>query len=285
MPQPAIIAAGAVVLRKGGEVLLVHRPKYDDWSFAKGKLDRGEHITACATREVREETGLDVRLGVPLPDQHYLVGNRDKVVHYWIGRVVGNDDVAGYLPNDEIDEVRWVALDEAAELLTYSRDRDTLAAAREHSHKTRTLVVLRHARSRDRARWRTDDRLRPLLKDGEAQAARLVPLLASYDVRRLVSSTAYRCVQTLVPYADATAREIETVAVVSEEEASVEGVVDVVDELLDDGSRTVLCTHRPVLPDVFFTLGLADPELEPGQLLVVHHRRGAIVATETHHVR
>ncbi|QIX25469.1 NUDIX hydrolase [Nocardioides sp. JQ2195] len=290
MSQPDIIAAGAVVLRKGGagkssDVLLVHRPKYDDWSFAKGKLDRGEHVTACATREVREETGLDVRLGVPLPDQHYAVGNRGKVVHYWIAWVVGADDVSGYQPNDEIDEVRWVPLDEADELLTYPRDRETLAAARTNGDRTRTLVVLRHAHARDRARWRTDDRLRPLLKEGEAQAARLVPLLASYDVRRLVSSTSYRCVQTLVPYADATAREIETVAELSEEDATVERVIDVVDELIEDGKRTVVCTHRPVLPDVFFTLGLADPKLDPGQLLVVHHRKGAVVATETHHVR
>ncbi|KRF20946.1 hypothetical protein ASG90_00550 [Nocardioides sp. Soil797] len=290
MPQPDIIAAGAVVLRKGssgggGDVLLVHRPKYDDWSFAKGKLDRGEHITACATREVREETGLDVRLGVPLPDQHYRVGSRGKIVHYWIGRVVGSDDVTAYQPNDEIDEVRWVPLDEAEQLLTYPRDGETLAAARNHSERTRTLVVLRHARARNRSHWRADDRLRPLLKDGEAQAARLVPLLASYDVRRLVSSTSYRCVQTLVPYADATAREIETMGELSEEDATAERVLDVVDELFEDGKRTVLCTHRPVLPDVFFTLGLADPKLEPGQLLVVHHRKGTIVATETHHVR
>ena len=60
------MAAGAVVVRKGPEVLLVHRPKYDDWSFPKGKLDPGEHLTSCAVREVAEETGLDIRLGPPL---------------------------------------------------------------------------------------------------------------------------------------------------------------------------------------------------------------------------
>jgi len=66
-----ILAAGAVVLRPGRDVLLVHRPKYDDWSFPKGKLDRGEHVTAAAVREVQEETGLRVRLGRPLARQHY----------------------------------------------------------------------------------------------------------------------------------------------------------------------------------------------------------------------
>ncbi len=91
--------------------------------------------------------------------------------------------------------------------------------------------------------------------------------------------------QTLLPYADATAREIDTRTALSEEDATPEGVLEVVDGLVDDAKRTVLCTHRPVLTDVFFTLGLADPELEPGQMLVVHLRDGAVVATETHRVR
>lgn len=284
MASPDIIAAGAVVMRDGA-VLLVHRPKYDDWSFPKGKLERGEHITACAVRELREETGLDVRLGRPLPDQHYPVGNRGKVVHYWIARVVGSHHVSGYQPNAEIDDVRWVPFDKAERLLTYPHDRDTLAEARSLDTRTRALLVLRHGRARSRSRWHTDDRLRPLLKVGEEQAARLVPILAAYDVRRLVSSSSNRCVQTLVPYADATERHIETVNALSEEDASPESVLEIVDGLLEDGKRTVLCTHRPVLPDVFFTLGLADPRLDPGHLLVVHHRKGRVVATEAHSVR
>jgi len=85
-------AAGAVVLRKG-RVLLVHRPAYDDWSFPKGKLDRGESTVAAAIREVEEETGLRVRLGVPLSRQSYPTAARTKVVDYWVGRVVGDHDV------------------------------------------------------------------------------------------------------------------------------------------------------------------------------------------------
>ena len=97
--------------RKGPEVLLVHRPKYDDWSFPKGKLDPDEHVTTAAVREVAEETGLDVRLGPPL--SHAGVRRpqrptRTKHVHYWAARVVGDDDVSTYRPNDEIDAVEWV---------------------------------------------------------------------------------------------------------------------------------------------------------------------------------
>ncbi|CAM3329035.1 NUDIX hydrolase [Nocardioides dubius] len=285
MPQAEIIAAGAVVVRKPGEVLLVHRPRYDDWSFPKGKLDRGEHVTACAVREVGEETGLDIRLGRPLGRQHYFVNGRDKLVHYWVGRAVGSTDVSGYQANAEIDAVRWVGFAEAADLLTHSRDRETLEEAVGRAAKTHTLVVLRHARARSRSRWRSDDRFRPLLVAGDAQAKRAVPLLASYDVRRLVSSPSTRCVTTLVPYADATDRTIHTVPALSEEEATAASVGDVVARLLEDGRRTVLCSHRPVLPDVFKALDVPDPGLEPGEMLVVHHREGKVVATEIWWVR
>ena len=108
--RPDVLAAGAVVLRKHhDDVLLVHRPKYDDWSFPKGKLDPGEHEVTAAVREVAEETGLDVRLGPALTPQRYRMSNgRWKHVDYWTAKVVGSDDVSGYRPNDEIDVVEWV---------------------------------------------------------------------------------------------------------------------------------------------------------------------------------
>ena len=115
-------AAGAVVLRKGA-VLLVHRPRYDDWSFPKGKLDRGELAPAAAVREVEEETGLRIRLGPPLRPQRYPNGRVMKTVSYWHGRVRGDHDVGGYLVNDEIDEVAWVPVDKAQRRLTYTYDR------------------------------------------------------------------------------------------------------------------------------------------------------------------
>ena len=158
---PTIVAAGAVVCRKGPQVLLIHRPKYDDWSFPKGKLDPGEHAVTAAVREVAEETGLDVRLGPPLPDQEYTVGNgtrRPKVVHYWAGRLLGGDDVSGYRANAEVDEVAWVDLDVARRKLTYVHDRETLDAFTEVRQRSTPLVLLRHARA---TRRRTLDRRRP----------------------------------------------------------------------------------------------------------------------------
>ena len=283
------MAAGAVVLRrKDGvlEVLLVHRPKYDDWSFPKGKLDRGEHATVAAVREVAEETGLAVRLGRPLDDQLYVVqGGRSKVVHYWVARPLDGDDVSAYVPNREIDQVAWVPVEDAAGRLSYSRDRATLKQAIKRRKRTTTLIVLRHGRARARSRGRADDRFRPLLKLGEHQADRLVPLLAAYDVTRLVSSSSTRCVTTLVPYADATGRTVKADDGLSEEDATTLGVADRVQVLIDSGRRTVVCSHRPVLPAIFEVLGLDDPKLEPGEMVVVHHRNGRVVATERHAVR
>ncbi len=274
-------AAGAVVTRKGGEVLLVHRPKYDDWSFPKGKLDPGEHEVTAAVREVAEETGLDVRLGPALRRQRYRMSNgRWKSVSYWTARVVGSDDVGRYRPNDEIDAVEWVEWSAATRRLTYPHDRDTLAEARPLRRKTRALVVLRHGKSRARGGWRKDDRLRPLLQLGESQAQRIVPLLAAFDVTAVHSSTSTRCVQTVKPYVDTTGWPVKLYDELSEEGATAAGVLEVVDGLLDAGESAVLCTHRPVLPTVLDALGAPEVRLEPGAMLVVHHRKGRVVATE-----
>jgi 8-oxo-dGTP diphosphatase len=295
--QREIVAAGAVVLGPGRTVLLVHRPKYGDWSFPKGKQERGEHVTATAVREVEEETGVRVRLGVPLPSQRYRVRDGAKVAHYWLGRAVGEADVAAYAPNAEIDGVAWVPADEARRLLTHPRDADLLDTALDQRRKTRALVVVRHSQARSRKAWRDDDRQRPLLATGRARSERLVPLLAAYGVTRVVTSTSTRCVETVAPYLAATGApsrpvEEERVDVLSEEDARrkrvrtlVRGLVaDAADQPASAGSVAV-CSHRPVLPWVFEALGLEDPALAPGEMLVAHLRRGQVRGVERHRVR
>ena len=118
-------AAGGVVARDG-LIVLVHRPRYDDWTLPKGKLDAGESFEEAALREIEEETGIHARLVRELPETHYEVRGRPKVVRYWLMEVESDP---GFVPNDEVDELRWLEPAQASALLTYERDRDVLAAA------------------------------------------------------------------------------------------------------------------------------------------------------------
>lgn len=287
-------AAGAVTWRRVDghtELLLIHRPKYDDWTFPKGKLDRGERYVHASVREVEEETGVRVRLGAPLLAHEYPMRGDSviKRVHYWSARPVGSDDVTSYVPNHEVDAVRWVRLRDAGERLTYDRDRDVLDAFRtlkkRTHHRTRTLVVVRHAAARARSRWRGPDTERTLTKAGEHQARRLVPILTAYGVRDVVSSDAQRCVATVTPYADAIGADIVLEPRLAEDGARRKRVRKATYDLLDNRAPVVAATHRPVLPYVIDSLGIdVDEPLAPGELLVVHHRDGDIVATERHEV-
>ena len=281
MPLPDVRAAGAVVTRKGGDVLLVHRPKYDDWSFPKGKLDPGEHVLTAAVREVEEETGLVVRLGPTLPGQRYGVGNgRMKSVRYWTGRVVGDDDVSEWQANSEIDQVEWVAWDRANELLSYRRDRDTLAHARSLRGKTWPVVVLRHGEAVKRKVWKGDDRRRPLTDFGVEQARKVAPLLAAFGVTGVHTSSSTRCVETVLPFTKDSGQPLTAHDVLSEQDADADGIVDLVDELVELRESLVVCSHRPVLPTILDALAVPDVSLEPADLLVVHHRKGKVVAAE-----
>lgn len=283
---PDVVAAGGVVLRKNGDVLLVHRPKYDDWAFPKGKQDPGEHVTVTAVRETLEETGLRIRLGRPLPPQLYAIaGGRAKMVHYWAARVLGSDDVSAFAVNNEIDEVTWLPPEKARRLLTYQDDIELLARLEDRENRTTPLVVLRHARARKRALWEGADARRPLTRVGRLQARALAPVLDAYGVRRVLSSDFARCVASVAPYADLFGRTLETVPALNEERAGRRKVAALVDEVLGTKKPTVLCTHRPVLPWFFEHLDMPAVPLQPGEFVVVHHRRGEIVASERHLVR
>ena len=287
-PRPDVVAAGAVVVRRanGGEVLLVHRPKYDDWAWPKGKQDPGEHVVATAVREVLEETGVEIRLGRPLPRQDYVVsGGRTKQVHYWTGWVMGDPDVSGYAANSEIDQVAWVAFDKARRLLTYADDVPLLDLVEQHPKRTSVLVVLRHARARKRASWKGPDSGRPLTPVGRQQALGLVPVLSAYGVTRVVSSDSKRCIRTVEQYARDHVLGIQTDARVNEDDSTPESVAAVVQDLLAGKESAVLCSHRPVFPEILELLGVTEEPLAPGELLVCHHRKGRVVAVERHLVR
>ena len=294
MAGPRVIhAAGGVVWRRipprnpedakdRVEVLLVHRPGYKDWTFPKGKPDKGESLPATAVREIEEETGYTVRLGHPLPETMYRVKGGMKRVSYWVARPVGKPST--FKPNSEIDEVRWVRVKEARKLLTYDHDRVLLkafTALRDaKAHRTRTVIVLRHAQARTRNGWKSDDLERPLTKPGENQATKLAPLLRAYGVRSVLTSPAVRCAQTVDEYA----RSIKALMEVDDrlaEDTKPRAVERSIATLLGRKGPTVICSHRPTLPWIFAALRIEPRELAEGEGIVVHHRRGRVVAVES----
>jgi 8-oxo-dGTP diphosphatase len=126
MSAAEVQAAGGVVLDDDGRVVLVHRPRYDDWTLPKGKLDPDESFEDAALREVEEETGLRCRLVRELPSIEYSdAKGRSKVVRYWLMEVEAD---VRFVPNDEVDELRRLPPEEALALLTYDRDHDVLRA-------------------------------------------------------------------------------------------------------------------------------------------------------------
>ena len=286
-----IAAAGALPWRRRRgqlQVVLVHRPRYDDWSWAKGKLDPGEEWPVAAVREVFEETGLHVRLGRPLPTSRYAVlsgsghpetggsqpedgggqsedgggQSEAKEVRYWAAEVVGGE---GTLVN-EIDEIVWLDVDAATDRLSYERDRDQLRALvqadRNGTLTTWPLVIVRHAHACPRSTWAEADPLRPLDARGRERAEALVPILTSYGVTRVVTSPAVRCLDTVLPYAVAAELKIRLKPGLSEESFAErpDHAPRHLTRLLARGSATVVSTHGPVLPRLLQQLAaIADP--------------------------
>jgi 8-oxo-(d)GTP phosphatase len=292
VPQRRVIqAAGAVLWRAGHardngvpEVALVHRPRYDDWSLPKGKVDPGEHALVTALREVSEETGYTARLGRPLPSARYVVGGHPKRVRYWAASPLAGE----FTPNREVDELAWLPLPAARERLTQPRDVDVLDALVSAPVHTTPLVVLRHATARDRENWTGADLDRPLSEEGLAEARSLPFLLAAFRPSVVLSSPARRCLDTVRPYALAAGFPVRDEPPLSETGflADPDRVTDWLGRLLSSREPVLLCSHRPVLPALLTSLGVSpsEPRLAPSEFVVVHRTAEQVVAVERHAV-
>ncbi len=196
-----IRAAGGVVWRPDGDgvlVCLVHRPRYGDWSLPKGKLEAGEHPLTAAVREVAEEADVRAVPQVRLPTVKYRSEGRPKVVDYWSLRAVAE---GGFQPDTEVDDIRWLPVEEAVRLVNYPHDAEVLATFAGLPPVTATMMLVRHAEAGKRGTWSGPDTGRPLDDTGWAQAHLLAPLVALLHPARLLSASARRCVQTLDPAA------------------------------------------------------------------------------------
>lgn len=224
-------------------MVVVHRPRYDDWSIPKGKHDPGESSAACAVREVEEETGYACRIVGDAGTTRYRSRGRPKRVYYYLMRPYR---AGAFQPDEEVDEIRWVAPAEAVRLLTYDFDREMIerlppAEALAHT----TLHLLRHAPAGDRSRWEGPDVDRPLTTDGHAQAKALAEGLGDVGVSRILTSPYVRCVQSVAPLAESTGRKLEL-----NDDLAEGGGARELDRILEEvaGQTAVVCSHGDIIP-------------------------------------
>jgi 8-oxo-dGTP diphosphatase len=287
-----IFAAGAVCWREVGKdlmVAIIHRGRYQDWSFPKGKVDSGETLAEAAVREIKEETGLKVKLGVPLSTVSYPIDKgKTKVVHYWATKVSDKAVATSkFKPDEEVSEVVWVKADQAFAKLSYKHDRELLQEVidlrKNGMLKTKPLIIIRHAHATPRADYVGEDGKRPLLPEGKKQAKELVRLLSAYGPKRVFTSPWRRCKDTITPYAKAHRYKIIDRGELSEM-GNAKGparTAKVAKNLFTDARSSILCTHRPTLPTITKVLaGYAEPKLaklileakalKPGDFIVLH---------------
>lgn len=317
-PPAEVRAAGAVLWRPGAsgpEVALVHRPRYDDWSFAKGKSAPGEHVLITAVREVQEETGVRAALGRRLSSIRYLSSGQPKRVDYWAARPApeGQDPPgapAGFVPNAEVDDLAWLPPAAARDRLSYTHDEKVLDEFVSGPAATAVFILVRHATARSKTAWRNsghfDDLARPLTVHGRDQATRLATLLECFGPARVISSAAQRCVATVQPYAKLAGAEVETEPafglapaggtdspVLQRIRASRQRAHERrrIGDLAAAGRPVVICAHRENLPSL---LGWAcerlgapvphGPPLPKGAFWVLHVGAGKLVSAEQHHL-
>jgi 8-oxo-dGTP diphosphatase len=271
VPDDTVRAAGAVLWRPAGdgiEVAVVHRPRYDDWSLPKGKLEDGEHALVAAVREVLEETGVRAQPQLRLPDVAYTLPNgRPKTVEFWSMRAGDAPavPVAAVPVEDgaEVDEVRWLAPERALEMLSYPADGRLVDRVAGLPPITAVTPVVRHANAGERKKWSGNDALRPIDALGRQQASRLAIVLALFAPRRLYAATPLRCKQTLEPLAAALGLPIVTDSAFAEPTevgdvpARAKLAAGRLAEVRDDGT-TVICSQGKLIPPMLAMVEGAD---------------------------
>jgi len=294
-----IRAAGAVVTRPAPDgpdpqVLLVHRTKYGDWSLPKGKQEPDEPLPLTAAREVFEEAGVRPLLGRRLVSVRYQVSGRPKRVHYWSARVAGTDHAG--VPNNEVDQVAWLTLEQARERASYERDLSVLDDFARLPADTVPLILLRHARAVPKPDWNREDALRPLDEGGRAAAKALAPVLACFapaiPAPRVISSAAVRCMETVRPYAELTGAKVQPESFLESSGTDAADCATLVADAVAAGEPTVFCAHRENLPlllaAALAALGVQDvppsvrDPLPTAGFWLLHVARGELAAADAY---
>jgi 8-oxo-(d)GTP phosphatase len=248
-----VLAAGGVLWRPGHresaeEVALIHRPRYDDWSLPKGKVDPGETEPVTAVREVFEETGHHVQLGRRIATVSYPIEPRTKKVQYWSARSIGGS----FAPNNEVDDLIWLPAPAAIKKVSYPYDRKILRRWAKQPPDTKSVLIVRHGTAGSKSRFSGDDKLRPLDKKGRAQAEALVAQLSTFGPTDVYSADRVRCYQTVEPLAEELGVTINNEPSLSEEAYADNPKRGRRHALhIAESHRTpVICTQGKVIPDL-----------------------------------
>lgn len=290
MNPEAIKAAGAVLWRRLSDdvlqVALIHRPKYEDWSFPKGKIEDGESELSAAHREVLEETGFESVFGPELCKIEYLVGETTKTVRYWSAEAIGES----HGPHDlsEVDQVVWFTIPDALSKLTRLGDREVLSNFEKFGTDTTPIILLRHAQAIAREEWEGDDGDRPLAVIGQQQAKRVLATYLPYGVNEIHTSDAVRCYETVAPMARALNLDVIYWPELSEYifEKDKKAATKVISEILENEVRAIVCSHNPILPAIVAkfigkkSFKQLNHGLMPGEAWILHHREGEVVAID-----
>ena len=248
-----VYAAGAVLWRPASknaalEISVIHRPRYNDWSLPKGKVDPGETAPVAAVREVFEETGHHCVLGRRLVTVSYPIEQGDKKVYYWAARSTGGE----FTPAKEVDELVWLPAAEAMKKLDYVQDRKVLRRFAKQSADTRTVLVVRHGTAGRKSRFSGDDTRRPLDKRGRAQAEALVAQLLAFGATDVYAADRVRCHQTVEPLAAELGVPIQSEPTLTEE-AYAKNPKRALRRVLEIAAQTgtpVICSQGKVIPDL-----------------------------------
>lgn len=277
MTDTAVYAAGGVVWRLVDgklRVLVIHRTAYVDVTLPKGKVDPGETLPETAVREIFEETGIRVALGIPVGVSRYrMPSKRQKIVHYWAAEATDEAIRAStFVPNKEVAAVEWVSPRKALGYLSYPVDveilEEFLRFVDDGVLSTFPIIALRHAKAVPRDEWRGADAARPLTARGLRQATAIVGPIRAFGVRKIISSDAVRCVNTVTPLAAALGRPIHQTPLIGQD-AWEDGTADVrgvVGKRVRSGKPAVVCSHGPVLPGILAELALATGTLKGSYL-------------------
>ncbi|WP_027927926.1 NUDIX hydrolase [Amycolatopsis benzoatilytica] len=277
-------AAGAVLWRRAGaafEVGLVHRPRYDDWSLPKGKVDPGETVAATAVREIAEETGFRAVLGRYVAQTTYDVPSRDngRLLKKRVDYFSGEAESGAFEPNAEVDELRWLDARAAEQLLTHPADVRVLREFCALPPAQTTVLLVRHAKAGKREDWTGDDDLRPLSEAGQRQAAALRDLLPLFGPDRVFSAPRLRCVQTVGAIADALRTEVQHEPLLSEEGYWPDPALGI-HRLLDivaAGGTPLISSQGGVIPDLVSALADRDGvDLPAARDGVVPSKKGSV---------